>query len=75
MLAIISNPKKGVSSLQLACDLDVNQKTALRMQKKIREVINYEKQGQLFACIVECDECYILKARQRKVIRKDNDDN
>lgn len=74
-ISIISNAKKRVSSLQLARDLDVNQKTARRMQMQIREAMNNEKQRQLFTGIIECDECYIGGKKNKGDKKKSDDDN
>jgi transposase-like protein len=74
-ISMISNAKKGISSCQLARDLDVNQKTAWRMQMQIREAMNDEKQKQLFTGIVECDEVYIGGKKKKGDKKKDDDDN
>ena len=55
---MISSHKKGISSRQLARDLNISKHTAWRMLGKIRELFaqSYEEQ---FEGIVECDEVYI----------------
>ena len=74
-IAIIGNAKKGVSSLQLARDINVNQKTAWRMQMQIREAMGDESQKHLFSGIVECDECYIGGKKKKGNKKKDDDDD
>lgn len=55
---LISSHKKGISSVQLAKDLDVTQKTAWFMLHRIRESLK-EKNSQLLTGIVEVDETYM----------------
>lgn len=54
---LIVNAKKGISSLQLARDIDVNKNTAWLMQKRIREAMSGS--DGLLRGIVEVDESYI----------------
>jgi transposase-like protein len=54
---LIVNAKKGISSLQLSRDLDINKNTAWFMQKRIREAMS--SSGGLLRGIVEVDESYI----------------
>lgn len=56
MYEIASN-KKGVSSSQIARDINVTQKTAWFMLQKIRTLMKQDMNGQLSG-IVECDEMY-----------------
>jgi transposase-like protein len=58
-IAIITNAKKGVSSLQLARDLKINQKTAWRIGMQIRKSMEDEEQFELMTKTIEIDECYI----------------
>ena len=54
---MILNAKKGISSRQLARDIEVHRNTAWRMQMQIRKaMIEY---GGLLKGIVEMDETYI----------------
>jgi transposase-like protein len=56
-ISLILNAKKGVSSRQLARDIEVNKNTAWRMQMQIRKaMIEY---GELLKGIIEMDETYI----------------
>ena len=52
------NAKKGISSYQLARDLEINQKAAWYMMIRIRREMA-EKQNCLLSGIVEIDETYI----------------
>lgn len=54
---LIVNAKKGISSLQLARDIDVNKNTAWFMQKRIREAMSGT--DGLLEGIVEVDESYV----------------
>ena len=55
---LISSHKKGVSSCQLARDIEVCQKTAWFMLQKIR-LLYAQDDSQAFSGTVECDEVYI----------------
>ncbi|OBQ52759.1 hypothetical protein VQ01_12450 [Tamlana sp. s12] len=55
---LIVNAKKGISSLQLARDINVNKNTAWYMQKRIREAM-YSDSDDLLNGIVEVDESYV----------------
>ena len=57
-ISIIMNAKKGISSRQLARDLEVNLKTAWYMQMRIRKAMKQDE-NQLLKGIVEMDETYI----------------
>lgn len=69
-ISIIINAKKGVSSCQLARDLDLNQKTAWYIGMRIRRAM--ATQGQLLSGIVEVDEAY-LGGKPRKHNKRDHD--
>ena len=55
---MITSNKKGVSSCQLARDLDITQKTAWHILHKIRSVFSQNDSSALTG-IVECDEMYL----------------
>ncbi len=74
-MAIIGNAKKGISSRELARQLDISKDAAWRMQMQIREAMNDEKQRHLFTGIVEVDECYIGGKKKKGDKKKDEDDN
>lgn len=56
-ISLIVNAKKGISSRQLARDINVNHKTAWSMQMRIRKAMT--EYGDLLKGIVEMDETYI----------------
>lgn len=56
-LSLILNAKKGISSRQLARDLEVNKDTAWRMQMQVR--IAMQQDATLLKGIVEADETYV----------------
>ena len=70
-IGLIVNAKKSISSHQLARDLDLNQKTALFMQERIRASMASEDK-ELLQGIVEADETYI-GGKPRKANRRDDD--
>lgn len=70
-LTLILNAKKGISSRQLARDLEVNKSTAWRISMQIREAMGDGSQKILLQGIVEADETYI-GGKPRK--GKKNDD-
>ncbi|GAA5088400.1 IS1595 family transposase [Chryseobacterium ginsengisoli] len=55
---LVTSYKKGISSLQLAKDIDVTQKTAWFMLQRIRACFGIENSNELDG-IVECDETFI----------------
>lgn len=55
---LVANNKKGISSYQLARDIEVTQKTAWFMLQKIRGMMEYENKGLLHG-EVEIDETYV----------------
>jgi transposase-like protein len=55
---LVTSHKKGISSLQLAKDIDVTQKTAWFMLQRIRNCFGFDNDGQLDN-EVEIDETYV----------------
>ncbi len=75
-LYLISAHKKGISSLQLASDLGVTQKTAWFMLHRIREMLR-EKAPVVLEGVVSADEIYIGGKTDNKHLNKrsvNNDD-
>lgn len=70
-ICLILNAKKGISSRQLARDLDVNKDTAWSMQMRVRRAM--VETPSLLTGIVEMDETYIGARKPRKE-SKDKDD-
>jgi len=68
---LILNAKKGLSSCQLARDLDVRQATAWSMGHRIRKAMKQDTG--LLSGIVEMDETYV-GGKPRKKAKKDDDD-
>ena len=68
---LILNAKKGLSSCQLARDLDVRQATAWSMGHRIRKAMKQD--AGLLSGIVEMDETYV-GGKPRKEAKKDDDD-
>lgn len=64
---IISAHKKGISSVQLAKDLGVTQKTAWFMLHRIRESLK-DKNSTLLSGTVEIDETYMAKKFRSKYV-------
>jgi len=58
-LALILNAKKGISSYQLARDLDLNQRTAWFIEVRIRAEMADKSHSLLLKGIIEADETYI----------------
>lgn len=56
-ISLVLNAKKGISSRQLARDIEVTKDTAWRMQMQIRKA--FVEYGDLLEGIVEADETYI----------------
>ena len=56
-IALMINAKKGISSCQMARDLDLNQSTCWYMQQRIRAAMAVDKK--LLQGIVEADETYV----------------
>ena len=57
-IALMVDAKKSLSSCQLARDLELNQKTAWRMQQCIRSAMTTDE-GKLLQGIIEADETYV----------------
>jgi transposase-like protein len=55
---LVYTGKKGISSYELACKLDVSQRTAYYLQQKLCEAISEQRGRHLFG-LVEADEAYI----------------
>lgn len=69
-ISLILNAKKGISSRQLARDIQVTKDTAWSMQMRVRDAMI--EQHQLMTGIVEMDETYI-GGKPRKSNRRDDD--
>ena len=69
-ISLVLNAKKSLSSYQLARDLDLNQKTAWRMETCIRAEMA-KKGGVLLKGIIEADETYI-GGKPRKENKKED---
>ena len=69
-ISLVLNAKKSLSSYQLARDLDLNQKTAWRMETCIRSEMA-KKGGALLQGIIEADETYI-GGKPRKANKKED---
>ena len=57
-ICLMSNAKKSLSSCQLARDLQINQRTAWHLQRKIRQAMDNED-CELLKGLIETDETYI----------------
>jgi transposase-like protein len=68
---LILNAKKGISSCQLARDIQVHQETAWSMGHRIRKAMQ-QKDGELLKGIVEMDETYV-GGKPRKETKNDDD--
>lgn len=66
---LISCHKKGISSVQLATDISVTQKTAWYILHKVRTLFKQNDDAVLFG-IVECDEMYLGGRETNKHERK-----
>ena len=64
-ISLISNAKKGITSCQLAKELEVAVKTAWAIGHKIKRAMK-EDNNNLLDGIVEMDETYILPRRKHK---------
>lgn len=69
-VSLVLNAKKGISSRQLARDIEVNKNTAWSMQMRIRNAM--VDQGPLMTGIIEMDETYI-GGKPRKGNKKDDE--
>ena len=73
-IGLMVNAKKSLSSCQLARDLELNQKTAWFMQKRIRAQMASEQSEIMLQGIVEADETYVGgKPRKRNKSKENND--
>ena len=72
-IALILNAKKGISSRQMARDLDLPVKTAWSINHRIRKAMKQD--SGLLSGIVEMDETYIGGKPRKEVKKKDKDDN
>lgn len=70
-ICLVLNAKKGISSCQLARDIEVRQPTAWSMLNRIRKAMKDD--GGLLSGIVEMDETYI-GGKPRKKNKNDDDD-
>lgn len=68
-IALILNAKKGLSSRQLARDIEVNKNTAWSMQMRIRQAMQHD--GKFMTGIVEMDETYIGGKPRRYNVQND----
>jgi transposase-like protein len=71
-LSLILNAKKGVSSRQLARDIEVTKDTARSMQMRVRDA--KVEQGELFYGIIEMDKTYIGGKPRKGNNHRTNDD-
>ena len=58
-ISLILNAKKGLSSLQLSRDLDVNKNTAWRIAMQIRSAMRQKESRELLTGIIKMNETYI----------------
>ena len=70
-ISLILNAKKGISSRQLARDLELPVKTAWSVGHRIRKAMKDD--GKLLCGVVEMDECY-LGGKPRPENERDDDD-
>jgi len=73
-ISLILNAKKGISSRQLARDLEVHVETAWSMGHRIRKAMQQDE-GLLLKGIVEMDETYVGGKPRKEAKKKDNDDD
>ena len=69
-ISLVVNAKKGLSSYQLARDLELNQKSAWYMQQRIRAAMASD-QAPMLAGIIEADETYV-GGKPRKANKRDD---
>ncbi len=72
-IALILNAKKGISSRQMARDLDLPVKTAWSINHRIRKAMKQD--DGLLSGIVEMDETYIGGKPRKEAKKKDNNDD
>jgi transposase-like protein len=58
-ISLILNAKKGISSRQLARDLEVNRNTAWYLAMRVRKAMAQTEQRELLSGLVEMDETYV----------------
>lgn len=58
-ISLMLNARKGLSSMQLSRDLEVNKNTAHRISMQIRKAMTQKGQRDLLTGIVEMDETYV----------------
>ena len=58
-ISLILNAKKGISSLQLSRDIEVNKNTAWRIAMQIRKAMTQADQRNLLTGVIEMDETYV----------------
>ncbi len=68
-IGLMVNAKKSLSSHQLSRDLDLNQRSALYMQQRIRAQMASEQSGLFLEGIVEADETYVGGKPRRTNVR------
>ena len=68
-LGLMVNAKKSLSSHQLSRDLDLNQRSALYMQQRIRAQMATEQAGLFLEGIIEADETYVGGKPRRTNVR------
>jgi transposase-like protein len=73
-ITLILNAKKGISSRQLARDLELPVKTAWSLSHRIRKAMTGD-QAELLSGIVEMDETYIGGKPRKEAKKKDKDDD
>lgn len=70
-IALMTNAKKSLSSYQLSRDLDLNQKTALFIQERLRAEMLKKTNAILLQGIIEADETY-MGGKPRKENKKED---
>jgi transposase-like protein len=58
-VSLILNARKGLSSLQLSRDIEVNKNTAWRIGMQVRKAMDEREQRDLLTGVVEMDETYV----------------
>lgn len=72
-ISLMLNAKKGLSSLQLSRDIEVNKNTGWRISMQIRKAMSQAEQRDLLTGVVEMDETYV-GGKPRKGTKGDNPD-
>ena len=68
-IGLMVNAKKSLSSYQLTRDLDLNPRSALYMQQRIRAQMATEQEGLFLEGIIEADETYVGGKPRRTNVR------